>query len=77
MNQVHIVTILSGGRVAYQFVCYDDSERANNLAGRVMDSLADHYGGDWDYSVCAAPYVGSTTSNSTLIEDAHAKVTIA
>lgn len=77
MNTVYLATITKGGNVAFQFVAGTEMDRANYLAGEVMDRLCDYHGGDdWYYEVEPLPYFGGMMAPSELVKHALSKVAI-
>lgn len=77
MNQVYLAIITKAGKPAYQFVCFDNADRASYLAGAVMDALCDYHGGDdWWYEISALPYMTAMTAERELREHALSKALI-
>lgn len=61
MNTVHLITMKLDDRSFFSAVCPLDEGKAQNIAGSIMDMLADSTGLAFDYEVVAVPYIDPIT----------------
>jgi hypothetical protein len=72
MNEVHLIHVFLAGTRAifFSIVSPQGEDRANALAGDIIDRLADNSGLTFDYQVTAVPYMGSHTTTPRVLDAA-------